>query len=83
MMDSVFNNSGLPVELKYLAVVESELKSTAHSGKGAAGPWQLMPGTAHVLGLRITRTTDERTRFYKSTKAAARYLKDLHSEFGD
>jgi membrane-bound lytic murein transglycosylase D len=83
MIDSVFNNCGLPVALKYLAVVESELKSTAVSNKGAAGPWQLMPGTAQILGLRITQTTDERTRFYKSTKAAARYLKDLHAEFGD
>jgi membrane-bound lytic murein transglycosylase D len=83
MIDSMFNNCGLPVALKYLAVVESELKPNALSNKGAAGPWQLMPGTAQILGLRITRTTDERTRFYKSTKAAARYLKDLHAEFGD
>ncbi len=83
IMDSVFNQYGLPVELKYLAVIESELKPSALSRVGARGPWQLMPETAHLLGLKITRHYDERTNYYKSTKAAALYLKDLYSEFGD
>lgn len=83
IIDSVFNRYGLPVELKYLAVIESELKPSALSHVGARGPWQLMPETAHALGLKITRHYDERTNYYKSTKAAALYLKDLYSEFND
>jgi membrane-bound lytic murein transglycosylase D len=83
MMDSVLNSYRLPVELKYLAVVESELNPKAVSEVGAAGPWQLMPETARLLGLRIKGRYDERTHFNKSTVAAARYLRDLYAEFGD
>lgn len=83
MMDRVFTKYGLPTELKYLAVVESELKPTAVSRVGAVGLWQLMPETAQVLGLKITAKYDERTNYYASTRAAAIYLKDLHTEFGD
>ncbi|HTI92010.1 MAG TPA: lytic transglycosylase domain-containing protein [Puia sp.] len=81
--DSVFNQYSLPVQLKYLAVIESELNVNAVSKVGAVGAWQLMPKTAQLLGLRITDECDERTRFDKSTRAAAMYLKDLYSEFGD
>ncbi len=83
IIDSVFINYGLPVELKYLAVIESELKPTALSQVGARGPWQMMPATAHILGLKTTGQCDERTNYYKSTIAAARYLKDLYTEFND
>jgi membrane-bound lytic murein transglycosylase D len=83
IIDSILDHYGLPLELKYLAVIESELKPTALSRVGAKGPWQLMPGTAHELGLKVNRRSDERTSFYKSTSAAAKYLKDLHREFGD
>ncbi|HTS43141.1 MAG TPA: lytic transglycosylase domain-containing protein [Puia sp.] len=83
IIDSIFSHYGLPLELKYLAVIESELKTSAHSKVGAVGPWQLMPQTAKLLGLKITRRVDERKNYYKSTKAAARYLLDLHTEFKD
>jgi membrane-bound lytic murein transglycosylase D len=83
MMDSVFTKYELPVELKYLAVVESDLKPDATSPVGAVGPWQLMPTTARLLGLKVTAKHDERKYFTKSTVAAAKYIKDLYSEFGD
>jgi membrane-bound lytic murein transglycosylase D len=83
IIDSVFNQFGLPIELKYLAVIESELKPSALSRVGARGPWQIMPGTALDLGLKISPQYDERTNYYKSTRAAAKYLKDLYAQFDD
>ncbi|HCL82844.1 MAG TPA: lytic transglycosylase [Chitinophagaceae bacterium] len=83
IIDSIFKKYGLPVELKYLAVIESELKPSALSQVGARGPWQLMPSTARDLGLKVTRQYDERTNYYKSTQAAAMYLRDLYVQFDD
>ncbi len=82
-IDSVFMHYGLPVELKYLAIVESQLNPRAVSKVGAKGMWQFMPVTARELGLKVTKHTDERLYARKSTVAAARYLKSLHKMFGD
>jgi membrane-bound lytic murein transglycosylase D len=83
LIDGILTQYGLPRELKYLAVIESNLKPTSVSWAGAVGPWQLMPETARLLGLRVSRKHDERTSYYKSTNAAAKYLRDLYSELGD
>jgi membrane-bound lytic murein transglycosylase D len=83
MMDGVLAQHGLPVELKYLAVIESRLQPFAVSWAGAVGPWQFMEGTGRDMGLRIGATIDERTDFFKSTHAAARYLNQLYRQYGD
>lgn len=82
-IDAIFSSKNLPVELKYLAVIESDLKTSATSRVGAAGPWQFMAQTARDLGLRVSRKIDERRDFNKSTLAAARYLNDLYNTYSD
>src|ERR1700722_20204792 len=77
LIESILGEYGLPKELKYLAVIESNLKSTAVSRVGAKGPWQLMPQTARDLGLKVNKNVDERKNYVKSTRAAALYLRDL------
>ena len=83
LIDNIFSEYGLPKELKYLAVIESSLQTGATSWVGAAGPWQFMPGTARIYGLKVTRTTDERRDYFKSTHAAAHFLLKLYSDFHD
>ena len=83
MMDGILIQHGLPKELKYLAVIESHLKSNVRSWAGAVGPWQFMPVTARNFGLRVNKYYDERTDYFKSTHAASRYLTDLFSIYGD
>lgn len=82
-IDKIFTGRSLPVELKYLAVIESDLKTSATSRVGAAGPWQFMAETARGLGLKVGRKLDERRDFTKSTVAAAKYLKDLYNTYND
>src|SRR6478609_526468 len=83
IIEPILAKYDLPVELKYLAVVESDLKSSAVSRVGAAGPWQLMPTTARELGLHVSRKWDERQHYTKSTEAAAKYLRDLYRYYDD
>ncbi len=83
MIESVLNRYHLPPSLKYLAVIESDLKSTALSSAGAVGPWQFMPGTARDLGLVVTATRDDRMDLYKSSHAAAKFLSRMHEQLGD
>lgn len=83
MMDAILTQYGLPKELKYLAVIESYLKTYAVSWAGAVGPWQFMPATARRMGLRVTSYVDERTDYYKSTHAAARHLNELYALYND
>jgi membrane-bound lytic murein transglycosylase D len=83
MMEGVLTTHHLPGELKYLAVIESNLKSYALSWAGAVGPWQFMPATARRMGLKVNSYIDERTDYYKSTHAAAKYLTELFSTYGD
>lgn len=81
--DKILSQSNLPVQLKYLSVIESSLQANMISNKGAVGPWQLMPDEANRYGLRVSGTIDDRTDFIKSTEVASKILKDLYNEFGD
>lgn len=84
IINSVFSKYNIPPELKYMAVVESNLNAdTICNSTGATGIWQLMPVTACELGLKITDEVDERLQVHKSSTAAAKYLKQLYAEFGD
>lgn len=83
LIESILVQYGLPKQLKYLAVIESHLQPSLVSWVGARGPWQLMPETARQMGLVVNRYTDERTDYYKSTHAAAKYLKGLYNQLGD
>lgn len=83
LIDNIFTQYGLPKELKYLAVIESNLKTNATSWVGAGGPWQFMPYTARENGLVVNDFVDERRDYFKSTHAAARYLLSLYKQTHD
>ena len=80
LIDNIFAQYGLPKELKYLAVIESNLSASATSWVGAGGPWQFMPYTAREYGLVVNGSFDERRDYHKSTHAAARYLLTLYKQ---
>lgn len=81
--DEILTSYGVPVELKYLSVIESNLNRNAVSRVGAAGLWQFMPADARSFGLKVSGKVDERRDLVKSTHAAAKYLKQMYQRFGD
>jgi len=83
IIESILDKYELPLELKYLAVVESRLNPRAHSRAGAKGLWQFMYNTAKIYGLKINSFIDERLDVERATDAAARYLADAYKVFGD
>jgi len=83
IIENIFKEYGLPPELKYLAVIESGLKTNATSWVGAAGPWQFMPETAIEFGLVVNKYQDDRRDYFKSTRAAALLLLNLYAQYHD
>jgi membrane-bound lytic murein transglycosylase D len=83
MFEAVLDTHNLPLELKYLAVVESALKPRAKSRVGATGLWQFMFATGKQYGLEVSSYVDERCDPLRSTNAAAKYLASLYKTFGD
>jgi membrane-bound lytic murein transglycosylase D len=83
MFEEALLAEGVPLELKYLAIVESALNPKAKSRAGALGLWQFMYRTGRMYGLQSTSYYDERMDPIKSTVAASNYLKDLYKIYGD
>lgn len=83
IFEEILGANNLPLELKYLPIIESALNTTAVSRVGAAGLWQFMIATGRMYGLEINSLVDERLSPLKATKAAAQFLKDLYSIYGD
>ena len=83
IFDEYLDKHNLPLELKYLTVVESGLNPEATSSSGAAGLWQFLFNTADMFGLDVNSYVDERRDPYKSTEAACRYLEYLYNTFHD
>ena len=82
VIDPILKQYQIPLDFKYLCVVESALDSKALSHKGAYGYWQFMPHTARAMGLVVEGEVDERESLVKSTHAACQYFLDLHRQLG-
>lgn len=83
LFEETLDKYGMPLELKYLAVVESALNPTAGSHAGAKGLWQFMYGTGKMYKLNVTTMVDDRFDPVMATDAACRHLRDLYNTFGD
>jgi len=83
MFEEEFANHDIPLEMKYLAIVESALKPRARSRVGATGLWQFMYGTGKEHGLEVSSYVDDRSDPIKATKAAAEYLNRVYRIFND
>lgn len=83
VIDNILTEKNVPLELKYLAVIESALNNKARSRVGAVGGWQFMAATGRLMGLKITKRRDDRQDWVKSTHAAAKYLTLLYEDLED
>lgn len=81
MIEERLRSMGLPDDLKWVAIVESDLVANSVSPKGAAGPWQFMPSTGSAYGLDQKGSVDRRYDFERSTESAFQYLKDLNRKY--
>lgn len=82
-VEPILKEYGLPDDLKYIMVIESNLDPNAYSKAGAAGLWQLMPAVARENGLEVNANVDERYNVEKATRVACKILKKSYTKFGD
>lgn len=82
IIEPILRQYNIPADFKFLPLAESELINDCVSPRGASGYWQLMPGTARELGLKVGGADDERYDLKKSTVAVCKYLRDLHRALG-
>ena len=83
MFEQYLDQYDIPLEMKYLAIVESALRPKIKSRVGATGLWQFMYGTGKQFDLKVSSYVDERQDPVKATIAACKYLRQLHTIFGD
>ena len=83
IFEEILDSYGLPIELKYLPIIESALNPRAKSRAGAVGLWQFLYSTGKMYGLEVNSYVDERSDPLKSTHAAASFLKDMYDVYGD
>ena len=83
IFEEALEREGMPLELKYIPVIESAMNPNAVSPAGAAGLWQFMPSTGKGMGLEISTLVDERRDPYKGTEKAVQYFKQLYEIYGD
>lgn len=83
IMVPILKEEGVPVDMVYLAAIESTLNPKALSPAKAAGMWQFMPATGKEYGLEVESDVDERYDVEKSTRAACKYLKDAYAKYGN
>ncbi|MDD3479140.1 MAG: transglycosylase SLT domain-containing protein [Paludibacteraceae bacterium] len=83
IFEAALSKYNVPLELKYLPVIESALNARAISKAGAGGLWQFMVSTGRIYGLEVNSLVDERCDPIKSSDAAARYLRDLYNIYQD
>lgn len=81
--EKMLDKYNLPLELKYISIIESALKTEARSWAGASGLWQFMVQTARLYNMDVGATVDERYDLYKATEAACHHFRDLYKKYGD
>ncbi len=81
--EEILAEYNMPLEIKYLSIIESGLNPYARSHSGAVGAWQFMPATGKEYDLIINNSVDERRSLEKSTRAACSYLKQMYAVYGD
>ena len=83
IVEPILKEYGIPDDMKYIMVIESNLEPTSVSKAGAAGLWQFMAAPAKERGLEVNANVDERYNTEKATRAACKYMKDCYARYGD